>query len=97
MALDHCGFHDTIIHKETGILIKPLGYKNTVNAIAKELNELLIHPEKLKQMANAVIEVRKGHTWDNRKVFFEKIYQLAEEQFQKRNKLQSNCQKGNFM
>lgn len=85
MALDHCGFHDTIVHGKTGILIKPDGYTQTVNTIARELNELITHPEKLKSLADGVVEDRVKHTWDERKKFFEETYRIAEEQFEKRN------------
>lgn len=74
LALDHFGFHDTIIDMKTGFLIKPTCYRNVINDISSRLNDVIKNPYILRKMANEVIIDRQKYLWEDRILFFEKIY-----------------------
>ena len=84
LALDHCGFHDTIVNEVTGFLVKPDGYKKVVGSIAEVINRLLQDPSKLKELADGVLKIREQYTWNERQIFFESVYEIAEHQYENR-------------
>lgn len=84
LALDHCGFHDTVIDGSTGILVSPQSYGTAVKGFADAITKLSSDRESLRRMAHAVLEDRNRHTWDERCAFFNEIYNLAIERHQTR-------------
>lgn len=85
LTLDHCGMHD-VITPEFGIKIPIHSYNQVVCDIAKELTDLVKTPEKVKEMAESVVNNRGKYTWETRKEFFENMYDTAIEQYKIRNK-----------
>ena len=83
LCLDHCGMHDTI-DPRVGIKIPVTSYRNVVDGIARQLQDIAGHPERLKMMAEALAEYRKNYTWEKRAPQMEAFYDLAQEQFLKR-------------
>ena len=85
MTLNHKGMGD-IIQETSGFKIPPHSYNQIVEDMAKVFNEILITPSILREKANNLIEDRKPFTWDKRELFYEEVFELAEDQFKKRNK-----------
>lgn len=83
MCLDLFGMHDTVA-EGTGIKIQATTYKKVVETFAEQLQEIIDTSDRLRTMAENLLEHRKGFTWDKRLQQFESFYSLAEEQFQKR-------------
>lgn len=82
MSFDHCGMHDTICDR-CGIRV-PIAkrYKDCVADIARNIDELLEHPERFQQLARGVLECAKRYTWDEReKLLNEEIYIKAIENY----------------
>lgn len=76
MALDHCGMHD-VIKEDTGIKIPIHSYGQVCSDIAAALTRMINDPERRRVMAQRVVESRGQYTWENRKKFFERMYDLA--------------------
>lgn len=74
LAFDHCGFHDTIIDRETGFLIRPSRYRDAVKEIAGVLDEITRNPQMLRTMAQNVIKHRENFVWDKRIEIFNDLY-----------------------
>lgn len=74
MSFDHCGMHDTI-DDSCGIRI-PIApcYEDCVSRLAKEIDSLLEHPERFKQLAEGTVERAKRYTWDEREKFWNRLY-----------------------
>lgn len=75
MSFDHCGMHDTICDR-CGIRV-PIAkrYEDCVADIARNIDELLEHPERFHQLAHGVLECAKRYTWNEREKFLnEEIY-----------------------
>lgn len=78
MSFDHCGMHDTICDR-CGIRV-PIAkrYEDCVADIARNIDELLEHPERFHQLAHGVLECAKRYTWNEREKFLnEEIYVKA--------------------
>ena len=78
MSFDHCGMHDTTCGR-CGIRV-PIAkrYEDCVAGIARNINELLEHPEHFYQLAHGVLECAKRYTWNEReKLLNEEIYVMA--------------------
>ena len=73
MSFDHCGMHDTICDR-CGIRV-PIAkqYEDCVVGIARNIDELLEHPERFRQLAHGVLECAKRYTWDEREKFLNEI------------------------
>ena len=84
LALDHFGFHDTIVNGKTGFLIKPSSHKQVVNDIRIALENIVSLPARLKEMAEAVMKDREQYTGEKRCDFFENVYDLAISNFNKK-------------
>lgn len=83
LSLDHCGMHD-VLTPEFGIRVQIHSYNQVVNDISKVLVGFINKPEKLKLLAESVAKNRTKYTWEYRKEFFEKIYNIAIEQYSKK-------------
>lgn len=74
MSFDHCGMHDTLCER-CGIRI-PIAkrYEDCVLAVAKEIDNLLEHPERFRQLAEGTLECAKKYTWAERESFLNNLY-----------------------
>lgn len=74
MSFDHCGMHDTLCER-CGIRI-PIAkhYEDCVLAVAKEIDNLLEHPERFRQLAEGTLECAKKYTWAERELFLNNLY-----------------------
>jgi len=74
MSFDHCGMHDTICER-CGIRV-PIykRYEDCIYALAKEIDNLLEHPDRFRQLAEGVIECAKRYTWIEREIFLNDMY-----------------------
>lgn len=74
MSFDHCGMHDTICDK-CGIRI-PIAkrYEDCVTAIARNIDDLLEHPERFYQLAKGTIACAQRYTWAEREKFWNNLY-----------------------
>lgn len=74
MSFDHCGMHDTLCER-CGIRI-PIAkrYEDCVLAVAKEIDNLLEHPERFRQLAEGTLECAKTYTWAERELFLNNLY-----------------------
>lgn len=74
MSFDHCGMHDTICNR-CGIRI-PIAarYEDCVESVAKEIDNLLEHPERFRQLAEGVLECAQHYKWDEREIFLNNLY-----------------------
>lgn len=74
MSFDHCGMHDTLCDR-CGIRI-PIAkrYEDCVLAVAKEIDNLLEHPERFRQLAEGTLECAKKYTWTERELFLNNLY-----------------------
>ncbi len=81
LSLDHCGMHDTICEK-CGIKIPIISYNQVISDIAIELDKLIVNPIKLDNLSNGVVVCAKKYNWESRRLFFNKMYDLAIEKWQ---------------
>ena len=74
MSFDHCGMHDTLCER-CGIRI-PIAkrYEDCVLAVAKEIDNLIEHPERFRQLAEGTLECAKKYTWAERESFLNNLY-----------------------
>lgn len=75
MSFDHCGMHDTLCER-CGIRI-PIAkhYEDCVLAVAKEIDNLLEHTERFRQLAEGTLECAKKYTWAERELFLNNLYE----------------------
>jgi glycosyltransferase involved in cell wall biosynthesis len=83
LCLDHCGMHDTIKEK-SGIKIPVSSFNRVISNVSLQLKRISEHPEILQEMAESLIEDRAEYSWESRMAKFEKLYDLAIEQYYKR-------------
>lgn len=76
LSLDHCGMHDTI-NEESGIRIPIHSYQQCVKDIAREIENLLEHPSRFKQLSEGVVRRSWQYTWDKREKIILDFYQKA--------------------
>lgn len=75
MSFDHCGMHDTICDR-CGIRVSiAKRYEDCVAGIAGNIDELLEHPERFRQLAHGVLECARRYTWDEREKFWNELYE----------------------
>lgn len=74
LSFDHCGMHDSL-QNGAGILV-PIqdNYDANLSKIALEIDNLIEHPERLKELASSTIECAKNNTWDKRREFLNSLY-----------------------
>ena len=84
MTLNHKGMGD-VIKEDSGFKIQPHSYNQVVSDMSKIFKEILSNPSVLKEKAQKLLEDRKPYTWDERELFYENVFELAEKQFKKRN------------
>lgn len=84
MTLDHCGMAGVVCEK-CGIKIPIRSYEQVVNQIAKEIDNLIEHPERVGELSKGVIECSKKFMWDNRISIFMGTYNRLISQYQGRN------------
>lgn len=75
MSFDHCGMHDTICNR-CGIRI-PIAkrYEDCVAAVAHNIDELLEHPERFRELAQGTIECAQHFTWAEREKILNNLYE----------------------
>jgi len=83
ISIDHCGMHDTICEK-CGIKIPIQSYEQIINEYAKHIDRLVAHPEEIKKLSFGVIECAKKYTWNLRQDFFNNLYELAIDNWNKK-------------
>lgn len=76
ISFDHCGMHDTICER-CGIRIPIHSYEQCVSDLAKEIDNLLEHPERFKQLANGVLYCAQNYTWKKREKILLNCYNMA--------------------
>lgn len=76
MSFDHCGMHDTICDK-CGILIPIHTYDQCVHDLAKEIDNLIDHPKRFKQLAEGVLQCAKKYSWGEREKIILDCYDAA--------------------
>lgn len=84
LTLDYKGMHD-IVSKESGFKIKVHSYNQIVNDIAIVLKEIIDNKKILREKADLLMKERELYSWERRMLFFEDVYKLAEEQFNRRD------------
>ena len=84
MTLNHKGMGD-VIKEDSGFKIQPHSYNQVVSDMSKIFKEILSNPSVLKEKAQKLLEDRKPYTWDERELYYENVFELAEKQFKKRN------------
>lgn len=74
MSFDHCGMHDILCSK-CGILV-PIAkrYEDCVSTVARNVDALLQHPERFRQLAHGTVECARKFTWAKREEFLNKLY-----------------------
>lgn len=74
MSFDHCGMHDILCPK-CGILV-PIAkrYEDCVSTVARNVDALLQHPERFRQLAHGTVECAWKFTWAKREEFLNKLY-----------------------
>lgn len=74
MSFDHCGMHDILCSK-CGILV-PIAkrYEDCVSTVARNVDALLQHPERFRQLAHGTVECAWKFTWAKREEFLNKLY-----------------------
>ena len=77
LSFDHCGMHDTLSNG-AGILV-PISHKYSecVKALAREIDSLIMHPNRFKQLAESTIECAKKCTWDEREKILLHCYKMT--------------------
>ena len=77
LSFDHCGMHDTLSNG-AGILV-PISHKYSecVKALAREIDLLIMYPNRFKQLAQSTIEYAKKSTWDEREKVLLHCYKTA--------------------
>lgn len=83
ITLDHCGMHDTICEK-CGVKIPIHTYEQVVNDLATHLGYLIKNPNEIKKISDGVIQCAKKYTWSHRRDFFNKAYDIAIENWNKK-------------
>lgn len=86
ISLDHCGMHDTICEK-CGVRIEIESYKQVIDDLTYQLDYFVINPKELERLSKGVIECAKKYTWEGRREFFNKMYELAIENRENKNKI----------
>jgi glycosyltransferase involved in cell wall biosynthesis len=76
LSLDHSGMHDVLCDR-CGVLVAPASYETTRDAIAAEIDALLVNPGRLTELAHGVDECRKRHLWSQRGREWLDVYQSA--------------------
>lgn len=84
LSLDHCGMHDTIT-KDSGIKIPIAGYSEVVRNFGDKLNEIANDPSILEDISKGVESSFNLHHWNHRVEFFERIYEQAISDFNKKH------------
>ena len=84
ISLDHCGMHDTICEK-CGIRIKINSYEQVIIDLAFQLDRLVSNPTEIEILSKGVTECAKKYTWEKRTEFFNKMYELAIENWKNKN------------
>lgn len=76
MSLQHSGMADTI-NEKNGILIPVRSYKEVYHEMARQLSDLVKNPDRLRTLANGVLETRGQYTWDERRRRWNEFYDMA--------------------
>lgn len=83
ISLDHCGMHDVICEK-CGIKIPIQSHNQVVKDIGFQLNRLIKNPQEIKRLSDGVLKCAENYSWNNRHDFFNTIYELAIENWNKK-------------
>lgn len=76
MTLQHSGMADTI-NEKNGILIPVKSYREVYHEMARQLSDLVKNPDRLRTLANGVLETRGQYTWDERRRHWNEFYDMA--------------------
>ncbi|MDE5685485.1 MAG: glycosyltransferase family 4 protein [Paramuribaculum sp.] len=73
LSLDHCGMSAILSHNN-GIRV-PLGnFKSVTDSIAKEIDDIIESPQKIRTLSSGALAWAKQHTWDRRRELFLRTY-----------------------
>lgn len=86
ISLDHCGMHD-IICEHCGIRIPICSYEQIVTDLGEAIIRLYNHPEEVKRLSEGVVKCAAKYTWDKRREFFNRQYDIAIRRFQSRHQV----------
>jgi glycosyltransferase involved in cell wall biosynthesis len=73
MTLDHCGM-SAVVCERCGIKIQIHSYRQVINDIRNQIDDICRHPERIRMMSEGVIECSKKFMWENRINLFNSIY-----------------------
>lgn len=73
LTLDHCGMAGVVCEK-CGIKIPIHSYKQVVERIAAEIEEILLHPEKIGKLSAGALECAMQFMWENRIALYNETY-----------------------
>lgn len=84
LVLNHYGMAD-VLTKESSFLINVTSYSKIVKDIAFNLIEVLNNPNVIRLKSEKTIELAKKYSWTNQVDFFDKAYEMAVINFEKKN------------
>lgn len=76
ISLDHSGMHD-ILCEQCGIRIPVYNYDQIITDLGMTICSLGNHPEKVKKLSEGVLKCAQQYTWDKRRAFFNRQYDIA--------------------
>ena len=76
ISFDHCGMHDTLCER-CGIRIPIHSYNQCVTDLAIEIDRLLEHPERFRQLAEGTVNCAKRFTWNVREKILLDCYDMV--------------------
>ncbi len=86
MTIDHCGMHDVVCSK-CGVKIPINSYSKIIRDFAIEIQGLITHPTKFKELSDGVIECSHHFKWEQRRIFFNKMYDKTIKEWQQKRSI----------
>lgn len=73
MTLDHCGM-SAVVCERCGIKIPIRSYKQVVNDMASQIENLILNPERVVELSKGVLKCAKKFMWDKRIAIYDEVY-----------------------
>ena len=80
LALDHCGMHD-VVQPPYGLRVPVTGIEGTTQAIADAIDQLVVAPERVEEMARSCAEACEHYRIAHRPTVFMEAYRTAMTRF----------------
>ena len=77
LTLDHCGMAG-VVSSECGIKIPIHSYRQVVDDMAVEIDNLMAHPEEVERLSRGTIKCTKKFMWKNRIALYDNVYSKIE-------------------